>query len=942
MPNITKDLGPVTGYAIAVAHGYTGTEAQWIQETLATTQNAQTATQKAAEAAASESAAAGSADAAGDSADAAEADALKAEGNAVGQQNGVDVADGQYFHNNAKYYAQQAEASKVAAAGSETAAGTAAASAEAWANGTRDGELIPSTDPAYGKNAKAWASAAASDVEAVREVASFAFVKSEEKTGRIVEFEGAADNVNYDTFRVELPYAAEPYEKIMVRNTGRNIWGGAMAFDDFLQAIPEAASRAETDRDALTVDFIATNTFNAYSRPAFKDNARYTVILTLKNSLGSDISTNVRVKYTNNTTTNVNKTKTKEKQTISVNTTSGKSVEEIIKINQGGRTVLYMAECGAFEGIDASFTPFVGGAYTFDVSDLQEPIYGGVLDCVNLTITSEYNADGTTVESPATYDVAGSPIRTVEGYNIATCAEGIITAICNKPLTKLVDEVDALNSGKQDLLTFDNTPTENSENPVTSGGIYDYVSDLETIFTGNVETAVSNWLENHPEAVTTVPDNSLSSAKFNADAKAWIRAGVVNVKDYGAVGDGVTDDSTAILAAIAALPSSYGVLYFPPGLYIHGDGLEGENGTGNDYDGDPNVGRDIRFMFDHMSHLTIIGNSAEIRSNDGNGECPHNAILNFYSCSDVLLCGVIINGRRAERGLHMSDGNAYNRRGNIHIYGCNNVCIHNVKSINSAMDGAYVGKNEGARTTNLYIRNCDFSNAHRNGLSLGCVTHARVENVIFDNAGTSGDTWNGTNPKAGIDVEADYGQASPNEDIIINACQAYGCAGVAAFTITAYSKRVTLSNCTCDNKISVSSSGMKDINIVNNRVFDSRITMHAGGILCGNTISYDASKLVNGTSYNAIISSRSDGLPTDDILLIYGNRILIDAESIPENLFANFGWNIQNEHAVIINNVFQNPLWGYGEDSPVVTNGMHQENNTFWQKTVPAGYKTIT
>lgn len=141
MPNITKDLGPVTGYAIAVEHGYTGTEAEWIAEVLRGTQNAQTATEKAAEAAASERAAAESADDASDSADSAQADALKAEGNAVGKQNDVDVVDGPYYHNNAKYYAEQAEASKRAAASSETAAGTAAAAAQEWA-----GQAAASTD----------------------------------------------------------------------------------------------------------------------------------------------------------------------------------------------------------------------------------------------------------------------------------------------------------------------------------------------------------------------------------------------------------------------------------------------------------------------------------------------------------------------------------------------------------------------------------------------------------------------------------------------------------------------------------------------------------------------------------------------------------------------------------------------------------------------------
>jgi hypothetical protein len=42
----------------------------------------------------------------------------------------------------------------------------------------------------------------------------------------------------------------------------------------------------------------------------------------------------------------------------------------------------------------------------------------------------------------------------------------------------------------------------------------------------------------------------------------------VNVKDYGALGDGATDDINALDAAATALGSSGGTIYFPPGFYI--------------------------------------------------------------------------------------------------------------------------------------------------------------------------------------------------------------------------------------------------------------------------------------------------------------------------------------------------------------------------------------
>lgn len=95
-------------------------------------------------------------------------------------------------------------------------------------------------------------------------------------------------------------------------------------------------------------------------------------------------------------------------------------------------------------------------------------------------------------------------------------------------------------------------------------GIFDAhskLSEYEDIFTGDVAESVQNWLDEHPEATTTVEDASLTYKKLVLGT-----LGFVIPEMFGAVGDGVTDDSTAIQNAIA---SGYKVL-FPKKSYFIG------------------------------------------------------------------------------------------------------------------------------------------------------------------------------------------------------------------------------------------------------------------------------------------------------------------------------------------------------------------------------------
>ena len=93
---------------------------------------------------------------------------------AVGTKDGTSVASGDtQYHNNSKYYAEQASGSATSASGSATTANNQRKEAEAWAVGTKDGEAVPSTDVQYHNNAKYNAERAEAAAESVENIIHF-------------------------------------------------------------------------------------------------------------------------------------------------------------------------------------------------------------------------------------------------------------------------------------------------------------------------------------------------------------------------------------------------------------------------------------------------------------------------------------------------------------------------------------------------------------------------------------------------------------------------------------------------------------------------------------------------------------------------------------------------------------------------------------------------
>lgn len=174
----------------------------------------------------------------------------------------------------------------------------------------------------------------------------------------------------------------------------------------------------------------------------------------------------------------------------------------------------------------------------------------------------------------------------------------------------------------------------------------------------------------------------------------------LNVKDFGAVGDGVTDDTSAFASAINALPSG-GVLVVPNGVYI-------VNGI--------SINNSIAIKGAGVQNTVIKRSAANvIFTFTGAG--------NFVSCLDFTIDGMSL----VATGIGVGDIESF--------------LIDNVKIQNCGVPGYATGHNnsvDGLRfdhTQNAVVTRCVFDSCERDGILGMPVRNLNVSHCKFTNIG---------------------------------------------------------------------------------------------------------------------------------------------------------------------------------------------------------------
>jgi hypothetical protein len=246
-----------------------------------------------------------------------------------------------------------------------------------------------------------------------------------------------------------------------------------------------------------------------------------------------------------------------------------------------------LSSAGVLGSAQISFTNLAGTISNAEEGTTNTPQFAGLGLGQAAPAITVLGLTGAALNTQASLSVASAQIGGLYISNANTSAtyyDTLIQPTFNGGVTNANKNVSILriDSTNTSLTGYTVTPLD-----VNFGGSSIFkVSQVGNTTIGGTLGVAGNTTLSGTLAVTgnaTISGN-LSAANSLFTAQLQDKGGqVFNVKAYGAAGDGVTDDTTAIQNAVNAVPASGGIVYFPAGTYKVSSTLTVGNGGQSAY-----------------------------------------------------------------------------------------------------------------------------------------------------------------------------------------------------------------------------------------------------------------------------------------------------------------------------------------------------------------------